>query len=74
MVSGQVSDLVWLGEKPYDPTTGEGAVGVELAGTAVSSSGVTGTIAYAHQQVSFNGPLFPLVASYQELFISDYTV
>ncbi|EMR71240.1 putative alkaline phosphatase-like protein [Eutypa lata UCREL1] len=45
-----VSDLVWLGEKPYDPTTGEGAVGVELAGTAVSSSGVTGTIAYAHQQ------------------------
>ena len=34
-----VSDLAWLGEKPYDKTTGSGAIGVELAGTAVSSSG-----------------------------------
>ncbi|KIX94817.1 uncharacterized protein Z520_09507 [Fonsecaea multimorphosa CBS 102226] len=32
-----VSDLVWLDEHPYDPTTGEGAIGVEFGGTAVSS-------------------------------------
>lgn len=32
-----VSDLAWLGEKKYDPKTGEGAIGVEFAGTAVSS-------------------------------------
>ncbi|KAF2117010.1 alkaline phosphatase [Lophiotrema nucula] len=34
-----VSDLVWLDEKSYDPATGAGSVGVEFAGTAVSSSG-----------------------------------
>lgn len=34
-----VSDLVWLDEKDYDPTTGQGALGVEFGGTAVSSSG-----------------------------------
>lgn len=32
-----VSDLVWLGDKPYDPVTGNGGVGVEFAGTAVTS-------------------------------------
>ena len=32
-----VSDLVWLDNSPYDPTTGAGSVGVEFAGTAVSS-------------------------------------
>jgi alkaline phosphatase D len=32
-----VSDLVWLDETPYDPATGSGALGVEFAGTAVSS-------------------------------------
>lgn len=42
MISGDshanwVSDLVWLDETPYDPATGEGSVGVEFAGTAVSS-------------------------------------
>ena len=45
-----MSDLAWVGEHPYDPKTGEGAVGVELAGTAVSSTGVKGTLAYARQQ------------------------
>ena len=34
-----VSDLVWLDETPYDQSTGAGAIGVEFAGTAVSSSG-----------------------------------
>lgn len=32
-----VSDLTWLDEHPYDPVTGAGSVGVEFAGSAVSS-------------------------------------
>jgi alkaline phosphatase D len=32
-----VSDLVWLDTHPYDPKTGAGSIGVEFAGTAVSS-------------------------------------
>ena len=35
-----VSDLVWLGHEggtPYDPVTGAGGIGVEFAGSAVSS-------------------------------------
>lgn len=32
-----VSDLVWLGEKNYSSATGEGAIGVEFAGSAVTS-------------------------------------
>ncbi|TDZ15316.1 Alkaline phosphatase D [Colletotrichum orbiculare MAFF 240422] len=32
-----VSDLVWLGEHEYDQVTGSGSVGVEFAGSAVSS-------------------------------------
>ncbi|KAL2434648.1 Alkaline phosphatase D [Exophiala dermatitidis] len=32
-----VSDLVWLDEHPYDPATGNGSIGVEFGGTAVSS-------------------------------------
>lgn len=32
-----VSDLVWLDEHPYDPATGAGSIGVEFAGSAVSS-------------------------------------
>ncbi|KAM5345220.1 hypothetical protein ACJ41O_011082 [Fusarium nematophilum] len=39
-----VSDLVWLGTKDYDNKTGAGSIGVEFAGTAVSSSGVDGPI------------------------------
>lgn len=39
-----VSDLVWLGTKDYDPETGEGSIGVEFAGTAVTSSGKKGPI------------------------------
>ena len=33
-----VADLVWLDEKDYDSETGAGALGVEFAGTAVSST------------------------------------
>ncbi|KAH7066976.1 phosphodiesterase/alkaline phosphatase D precursor [Paraphoma chrysanthemicola] len=32
-----VSDLVWLGEEDYDPVSGAGSIGVEFAGTAISS-------------------------------------
>jgi len=32
-----VSDLVWLDTHPYDPVTGSGSIGVEFAGTSVSS-------------------------------------
>ncbi|KAL8974643.1 MAG: hypothetical protein Q9197_001131 [Variospora fuerteventurae] len=32
-----VSDLVWLDNTTYDPSTGEGSIGVEFAGSAVSS-------------------------------------
>ncbi|KAL6356005.1 hypothetical protein LRP88_09590 [Fusarium phalaenopsidis] len=39
-----VSDLVWLGNHDYDNKTGSGSIGVEFAGTAVSSSGVNGPI------------------------------
>ncbi|KAL5341432.1 PhoD-like phosphatase-domain-containing protein [Aspergillus crustosus] len=34
-----VSDMIWEGTKDYNNITGEGAVGVEFAGTAVSSGG-----------------------------------
>lgn len=39
-----MSDLAWVGTQPYDQSTGVGAVGVEFAGTAVSSTGATGSI------------------------------
>ncbi|KAI1345190.1 PhoD-like phosphatase-domain-containing protein [Xylariaceae sp. FL0016] len=45
-----VSDLVWLEEKTYDPDTGAGSIGVEFAGTAVSSTGVQASIADARTQ------------------------
>ncbi|KAF2797135.1 alkaline phosphatase-like protein [Melanomma pulvis-pyrius CBS 109.77] len=37
-----VSDLVWLGEKPYDSATGEGSIGVEFAGSGVTSPSPAG--------------------------------
>ena len=37
-----VSDLVWLDNQPYDPSTGRGSIGVEFAGTAVSSPSPAG--------------------------------
>ncbi|KAF4445469.1 alkaline phosphatase [Fusarium austroafricanum] len=37
-----VSDLAWLGTKDYDPKTGEGAIGAEFAGTAVTSWSTSG--------------------------------
>ncbi|KAL8713113.1 MAG: hypothetical protein Q9220_002634 [cf. Caloplaca sp. 1 TL-2023] len=37
-----VSDLVWLDHTPYDPSTGGGSIGVEFAGSAVSSPSPAG--------------------------------
>jgi alkaline phosphatase D len=40
-----VSDLVWFDHsKAYDPATGEGAIGVEFAGSAVSSPSPMGNV------------------------------
>ncbi len=33
--------MIWEGTKPYNNVTGKGAIGVEFAGTAVSSSGLS---------------------------------
>ncbi|KAL2784376.1 PhoD-like phosphatase-domain-containing protein [Aspergillus keveii] len=38
-----VSDMIWEGTKEYNQQTGVGSVGVEFAGTAVSSSGFSGS-------------------------------
>ncbi|KAI4114680.1 MAG: hypothetical protein LQ345_004579 [Seirophora villosa] len=37
-----VSDLVWLGQTPYDVSSGNGSIGVEFAGSAVSSPSPAG--------------------------------
>lgn len=47
-----VSDLVWLDEEKYNSQSGAGAIGVEFAGTAVSSSGFDGTIKSTNKQSS----------------------
>ncbi|KAK4175993.1 PhoD-like phosphatase-domain-containing protein [Triangularia setosa] len=44
----QVADVTWLGQSDYNPTTGSGSLGVEFAGTAVSSSGRAGPISAAN--------------------------
>ena len=37
-----VSDLIWQDHTPYDPSTGAGSIGVEFAGSAVSSPSPAG--------------------------------
>ncbi|KAI0512936.1 PhoD-like phosphatase [Xylaria bambusicola] len=47
-----VSDLIWLDEHPYDPVTGNGSIGVEFAGSAVSSPSPAGqNVTLAEAQV-----------------------
>ncbi|KAE9375298.1 hypothetical protein N431DRAFT_402686 [Stipitochalara longipes BDJ] len=63
-----VSDLVWLDTHPYDPKTGSGSIGVEFAGSAVSSPcpyGQNITLANANLYSSF------LTAANQELQWQD---
>ncbi|KAI2638100.1 alkaline phosphatase-like protein [Xylaria nigripes] len=56
-----VSDLVWLDEKRYNEVTGDGSIGVEFAGTAVTSGGDGSPIAQArtnsHYRVGNNTEL-----------------
>ena len=63
-----VSDLVWLDAHEYDPSTGKGSIGVEFAGTAVSSPSPYGqniSIAAANNASSY------LVKSNRELQWSE---
>ncbi|MCJ1248340.1 hypothetical protein MMC30_005557 [Trapelia coarctata] len=63
-----VSDLVWLDTHPYDPKTGKGSIGVEFAGSAVSSPSPAG------QNVSIanaNRGSYALVAANAELQWSE---
>ncbi len=63
-----VSDLVWLDTHPYDPATGNGSIGVEFAGSAVSSPcpyGQNITLSTANNYSSL------LVASNRELQWQD---
>ena len=73
MVSGDshanwVSDLVWLDHTPYDPSSGDGSIGVEFAGSAVSSPSPAG------QNISIaaaNNVSRSLIASNRELQWSE---
>lgn len=63
-----VSDVAWVDNKPYDPKTGAGAIGVEFAGTALSSPSPYGqniTIADANKASK------ALVADNEELHWSE---
>lgn len=63
-----VSDLVWLDNTPYNPSTGQGSIGVEFAGTAVSSPSPAG------QNISIadaNNASRALIASNRELQWSE---
>ncbi|PSN75212.1 hypothetical protein BS50DRAFT_581925 [Corynespora cassiicola Philippines] len=85
-----VSDLVWLDEMPYDRVSGERSIGVEFAGTAVSSTGLTspsfgGTIANANakaaglvkdnKELQWN-EVCPTVASHNpfEISLANFTI
>jgi alkaline phosphatase D len=63
-----VADLAWLDEKPYNYTTGDGAIGVEFGGSAVTSpcpAGANISIAAADLGSQW------LVGANQELHYSD---
>ncbi|OCK95884.1 uncharacterized protein K441DRAFT_657864 [Cenococcum geophilum 1.58] len=63
-----VSDVAWLDNKAYNPATGDGSIGVEFAGSAVSSPcpyGANITMALAHNATQW------LVAANSELQWND---
>ena len=63
-----MSDLIWLDDHPYDAATGKGSIGVEFAGTAVTSQSPAG------QNISLaraNNASRALVASNRELQWSE---
>jgi alkaline phosphatase D len=63
-----VSDLVWLDHANYDPATGKGSLGVEFAGTAVSSQSPYGQNLSLAQSVNYSRSL---IADNQELQWSE---
>lgn len=74
----QVSDLAWLGTKEYDNVSGNGAVGVEFAGTAVSSTGQRGPIEpnagnYARNMLRRNEEMMWQEGYYRGYFILGLT-
>lgn len=69
-----VSDLVWLDEHPYDSATGSGSMGVEFAGSAVSSPSPAGqnitidaAMAYSEWLTAANAEL-----QWQDLYYRGY--
>ena len=63
-----MTDLVWIDEKAYDPTTGSGAIGVEFGGSAVTSPCPAGAnITIANADIGSNW----LVGANRELHYSD---
>ncbi|KAI9151367.1 Alkaline phosphatase D [Paramyrothecium foliicola] len=73
-----VSDLAWLGTKDYDSESGSGAMGVEFAGTAVSSTGQRGPIEptagnYARNMLRRNEEMMWQEGYYRGYFILGLT-
>ncbi|TPX12916.1 uncharacterized protein E0L32_006796 [Thyridium curvatum] len=73
-----VSDLAWLGSREYDMASGKGAIGVEFAGTAVSSSGRAGPIEpaagdYARGMIKRNEEMMWQEGYYRGYFQLDVT-
>ncbi|KAI9793913.1 MAG: hypothetical protein M1816_007165 [Peltula sp. TS41687] len=69
-----VSDLVWLDTHPYDAKTGAGSIGVEFAGTAVSSPSPAGqnvSLARANNASSWLVNANPEL-QWQEVFYRGY--
>jgi alkaline phosphatase D len=63
-----VSDLVWFDHSDYDPATGAGSLGVEFAGTAVTSQSPYGQNLSLAQSVNYSTSL---IADNQELQWSE---
>lgn len=72
--SAWASDLVWEGEKQYDPETGKGAVGVEFAGSAVGSPSILGEEVTLEEATDASGLFVPRNEALQwsELFYRGY--
>lgn len=47
-----MGDVTWLGTKDYDSATGKGAIGVEFAGMAVTSTGFKGNMKSAQEEAA----------------------
>jgi alkaline phosphatase D len=72
-----VADVAWVGKQDYSSATGAGSIGVEFAGTAVSSSGRAGPISSANNaaktQVNRNAVLQWQEGYYRGYFLLSAT-